>query len=157
MILKALILFAAVISTGLWSANAVAVEALATEELKIHCDHYDDDPTGTDGVFCVRYVQGFIDGAIITDQRVMRNVAKEHGGNETLTKRAMRTRMRGNIERFGPSYYAEFCLGNPVPLREVVEKVVGELQNDKITRRFPLARSVIDQLLRREYPCKLID
>ena len=32
---------------------------------------------GKDAIFCVRYVQGFIDGAVATDARVLENIATE--------------------------------------------------------------------------------
>ena len=66
--LSALLLFAPVVD---------AVEPLSTEELKLHCEFYEDDPEGTDGTFCVRYIQGFIDGAVATDERVTYNIADE--------------------------------------------------------------------------------
>lgn len=59
------------------ASSAWAVEALSTEELKLHCAVYDEDPEGTDGVFCIRYIQGFIDGAVATDQRVANSVVYE--------------------------------------------------------------------------------
>ena len=55
------------------SPAAWAVEALSTEELVSHCDKYYDEQATEDRVFCVRYVQGFIDGAVATDERVARN------------------------------------------------------------------------------------
>jgi hypothetical protein len=50
-----------------------AVEALSTKELVSHCNKYYDEQAMEDRVFCVRYVQGFIDGAVATDERVKAN------------------------------------------------------------------------------------
>ena len=55
--------------------NARAVESLSSAELESHCAHYRMDPDGKDGIFCVRYIQGFIDGAGATDERVTLNVS----------------------------------------------------------------------------------
>lgn len=133
-------------------STADAVEALSTEELVSHCVYYESDPDGEDGIFCVRYIQGFIDGAVATDERVTNNVAEEYERSETFSERAIRTRLGRRIERF-PSYYAEFCLGEPVPLRTVVELVVADLGDRQIAAEHPLARNLVYATLRREFPC----
>jgi hypothetical protein len=136
------------------ASNAWAVEALSTEELISHCAVYAEDPNGEDGIFCVRYIQGFIDGAIATDERVAYNVADEYGREETSTERAIRARLGARIERFGSSYYAEFCLGEPLPLAEVARKVIADLLKLENLEGKELARDVVYETLRREYPCK---
>jgi hypothetical protein len=139
------------------TSNAFAVESLSTEELKEHCVVYEEEPEGIDGIFCVRYIQGFIDGAIATDERVTYNVAAEYEGGETFKQRAVRTRLGTRIARYGSSYYAEFCLGEPVPLADVVRVVVTDLlQIDSFAGR-ELAREVVYQTLRSEYPCEAGD
>lgn len=135
-------------------SNARAVEALSTEELISHCAVYDEDPDGEDGIFCVRYIQGFIDGAVATDERVAYNVADEYGIDETPTERAIRARLGSRIELFGSSFYAEFCLGEPLPLAEVARKVITDLMQLESLEGRELARDVVYETLRREYPCK---
>jgi hypothetical protein len=137
--------------------NARAVEALSTEELISHCVVYEEDPDGEDGIFCVRYIQGFIDGAVATDERVTYNVADEYDREETFTERAIRTRLGSRIDRYGPSYYAEFCLGEPVPLAEVVRVVIADLLQLESLEGRELARDVVYATLRREYPCDADD
>ena len=139
---------------ALYVNEASAVEALSTEELISHCVFYGDDPDGEDGIFCVRYIQGFIDGAVATDERVTYNVAAEYDKKETFTERAIRTRVGSRIERYGPSYYAEFCLGDPVPLAEVVDVVVADLLNLDSLEGRENARDVVYTTLRRAYPCE---
>ena len=136
------------------ASNTQAVEALSTEELISHCAVYNDDPDGEDGIFCIRYIQGFIDGAVATDERVAHNVADEYGRVETSTERAIRARLGARIERFGSSYYAEFCLGEPLPLVVVTKKVVSDLVQLESLEGRELARDVVYETLRREYPCK---
>ena len=135
------------------ASDALAVEALSTEELISHCAVYEQDPEGEDGIFCVRYIQGFIDGAVVTDERVTYNVANEYDRDETFTERAIRTRLGSRIDRYGPSYYAEFCLGDPVPLADVVEVVITDLLALEDLQGRELARDVVYATLRREYPC----
>jgi hypothetical protein len=138
---------------SLYSISAAAVEALSTEELISHCTVYERDSQGEDGIFCVRYIQGFIDGAIVTDERVTYNVAAEFDEDESFSERAFRTRLGRSMERFGPSFYAEFCLGEPVPLKSVVELVIADLLSLDETAERELARDVVYATLRREFPC----
>lgn len=139
------------------ASDALAVEALSTEELISHCAVYEEDPDGEDGIFCVRYIQGFIDGAVATDERVTYNVANEYDREETFTERAIRTRLGSRIDRYGPSYYAEFCLGEPVPLAEVARVVIIDLLKIEDLEGHELARDVVYATLRREYPCEADD
>lgn len=147
----------ALVAVWLYGTETAAVEALSTEELISHCAVYEDDPDGEDGIFCVRYIQGFIDGAVATDERVTYNVAAEYDRDESFTERAIRTRLGSRIDRYGPSYYAEFCLGEPVPLAEVVDVVVADLLSMESLTGRELAREVVYATLRREYPCEADD
>ena len=137
--------------------EARAVEPLSTPELAERCSYYFEDADGEDAIFCVRYVHGFIDGAIATDERVMLNVASELDRKETYSERAIRTRLGRNTKRFGSTVYADFCLGEPVPLIEVVEKVVHNLMNRKFLDEQLLARDAVYSTLRMEYPCETND
>ena len=65
------------LSVLLSPSHAQAVEALSTDELVSHCEIFEDEPDSKDGIFCARYIQGFIDGAVATDERVTYNVAAE--------------------------------------------------------------------------------
>lgn len=136
------------------SAEADAVEVLSAEELASHCAEFHDDPDGVDGQYCVRYIQGFIDGAIATDVRVMLNMEAERG-EETFSERAIRTRIIDRNSLTRAAGYAEFCLGDPVPLVEVVTKVVADLdERVKATDSSGTARDAVYESLRRHYPCE---
>lgn len=137
----------------LLSFPAWAVEALSTAELVSHCEKYHDEDAEEDRIFCTRYIQGFIDGAIATDERVTRNVAQEYEENETYSQRAMRTRIGNRLRRFGPTAYAEYCLGDPVPLAEVVEHVVEDARSPERLSAYPLARELVYKTLREHYSC----
>lgn len=144
---------AATVAVCFFAQRAEAVEALSTEELAEHCEIYLNEPEGEDGIFCVRYIQGFIDGAVATDERVTFNVAEEYSSDDSFTERAIRNRLGNRIEQFGASYYAEFCLGEPVPLKAVVDLVVADIMNPDRVFTPPLARNLVYATLRREFPC----
>ena len=133
---------------------AKAVETLSSEELASHCVHYAEDPGSKDGIFCLRYIQGFIDGAVATDERVALNVAAEYQKEETWIDRAVQTRLGSRLDRYGPSFYAEFCLGAPVPLADVVNRVVSSLQDVQSSNDTASARDLVYLTLRTHYPCK---
>lgn len=137
----------------LFAERAGSVEPLSTPELAEHCAVYHEDPEGEDAIFCVRYVQGFIDGAVATDARVLENIATEFEKDETFSERAIRSRIGSRVYRRGPTVYADFCLGEPDSLEEVVEKVVSDLANRKVLDEDLLARDAVFSTLRREYPC----
>ncbi len=137
----------------LLSNRAESIEHLSTPELAEHCAFYYDDQDGKDAIFCVRYVQGFIDGAVATDARVLENIASEFENDETFSERTIRSRIGARISRLGPTVYADFCLGEPDSLKAVVEKVVDDLANRKVLDATLLARDAVFSTLRREYPC----
>jgi len=131
-----------------------AVEALSTADLASHCVHYEKEPNGVDAVFCIRYIQGFIDGAIATDEKVALNAVNNSSESESFSERAIRQRA-ARLKRDDPTFFAEFCLGTPVHLKKVVEKVVSDLNNRKVISKELLARDAVYYVLRKEYPCTL--
>lgn len=133
--------------------QSMAVEVLTTAELASHCDSYPNLSDSADGQYCIRYIQGFIDGAVATDVRVMINIEAEANKEESFTERAFRTRMPSRSDSRRAAKYAEFCLGDPVPLKEVVSKVVRTLNADRESNGEGPARSAVYQALRTHYPC----
>ena len=133
---------------GFYAEQSQAVEVMSAPELGALCEQFPGNSVGSRK--CQHYVQGFVDGAVATDVRVMLNVEAEQK-KETLTDRALRTRARVSDARRAAGY-AEFCLGDPVPLNEVVSKVAAELKlkADSSTENTP-ARDVVYESLRRHY------
>jgi hypothetical protein len=131
-----------------------ALEVLTSKELASHCALLKTKPQGVDGQYCTRYIQGFIDGAIATDARVMLNAENAISGNETFAERAIRTRMPGRVDRSRAEKLAGFCLGDPVPISDVVNLVVTDLavlQNT--TANDESAMVVVYKSLINNYPC----
>ena len=135
--------------------TANAVELLISRELTSHCGMINVNPEGSDEQYCVRYIQGFIDGAVTTDVRVMLNAKNAITNNETFTKRAIRTRVPGHVGRSREAKLADFCLGEPLPLRNVVDDIVIDLaaQRDNLTKN-ESAMEVVYKSLMTNYPCK---
>jgi len=134
--------------------SAHSVEVLSAHELASHCTRLSAEPEGADAQYCGRYIQGFVDGAIATDARVMLNAESALSGDETFTERAMRTRMPGRVDRSRAEKLAGFCLGEPLQLRELVDVVVADLMADlATTAKDEPAMEVVYKSLMKNYPC----
>jgi hypothetical protein len=152
MIIKFVTVYMVCISFLLPFHIAKAVEPLSIAELTAHCSHYKKDSSDADAVFCIRYIQGFIDGAIAIDERVVMNVIAKSNDKETFAERAMRTR-KARSKSANLAFYAEFCLGTPIPLKSVVEKIITNFNKRKHSSKEELARDAVYFILRNEYPC----
>lgn len=137
-----------------WAPHGMAIELLTIHELVSHCKQLELDQDGADGQYCIRYIQGFIDGAVETDDRILQDMDEDRSNLDSLTERALRTRMpsRGDYDR--PGSLAGFCLADPVPLRKVVDTVVADLTARDIggLAGSP-ARVTVEDSLRKHYPC----
>ena len=142
-------------STILWlfaAGISSAIEPLTAEELAEICADVDLSPENSESRPCATYVKGFLDGAVATDARVAENVASEFDDEETFTERAIRTRIIDRMNRFGPSVYADFCVGQPDPIADVLLHVVEELERyDGLSG--VQAQDVVYASLLRHYPC----
>lgn len=132
----------------LWLPQAQALETLTAGQLADECLDSPQVPAG-----CLAYVRGFIDGALATDPRVAMNVERELAREESFSERAFRTRLGPRMDRFGPSYFADFCIPTPVPMAQIVAGIVDELK--QITDRAEPAREFVYRQLRTSYPCEV--
>ena len=128
-----------------------ALNTMTAGELAQDCAGQSGATTPT----CVAFVRGFIDGALATDPRVAMNVERELSRDETFTERAYRTRLGQRMDRYGPSYFADFCIPTPVPLQDIVDQVVADLR--QVSDRNEPARELVYRTLRRGYPCEVPD
>lgn len=134
----------------MWLVPAHALDTLTAGQLADDCLRSGEVPSG-----CVAYVRGFIDGALATDPRVAINVEREIARDESFSERAFRTRLGPRMDRYGPSYFADFCIPNPVPIQEIVASLVEELR--ELSDRGEPAREFVYRQLRRAYPCEIPD
>ncbi len=136
-----------------YAENSRAFEVLTLHELVVHCEQLDAKPDSIDGAYCLRYIQGFIDGAIETDTRILKSLTNDSKGG--FTERATRTRIPGRSSSDRPGELAGFCLDDSLPLRDVVNTVVADLiVLDKREKSTTLARVAVDDSLRQHYPCR---
>ena len=151
--MKKLQMIVGLASLCLLSLPASAIEPMSAKALNDVCDRAAVEPDTDDARLCVAYVQGFLDGAVATDGRVAENVASEMSEEETFSERAIRTRVINRLRDFGPSVYAEFCVGQPDPIADVVLHVIEELDRYEELDGVQ-AQTIVYDSLRRHYPCK---
>lgn len=147
---------ALVLALTIFSASgpAVAVEVLPARDLAGQCRDLVSSIDSAGARFCTHYVQGFIDGAVSTDVRVMMNVEVEYEQRLSITERARRTRMPGGHDLQRAANYAEFCLGDPLPLADVVLTVARHLDaQEGALSPEQAARDAVYTALRSSYPC----
>jgi hypothetical protein len=77
---------------------------------------------------CLAYLEGFLDGALLTDAAIAEHVIEDEHFIDTFTERALRTRV--NSSRFIPpaTSMADFCLPTDVARQDVVEQLARELE-----------------------------
>ena len=146
------LIFAIAISFLIAAPRATAIEPLTAEQLRQACVEFKGQADSPYSALCVYYVKGFLDGAVATDGRVAENVAAEIEESESFTERAIRTRVGSRLKEYGPSVYAEFCVGQPDPIVDVVMHVVEELERYDDLEGVQ-AQNVVYASLRRHYPC----
>ena len=150
--MRILSIVALALSGLLVSAKSLAIEPLDAEQLQEVCANAEAEPDSAETRLCVFYVKGFLDGAVATDGRVAQNVVSEMDDEETFTERAIRTRVINRLRDYGPSVYAEFCVGQPDPIVDVMMHVIDELDRyDDLDGK--KAQTIVDDALRRHYPC----
>ena len=139
-----------------WSYTARAMEPLSSEAFALHCEAYWLAPRSADAVLCQFYIQGVIEGAASTDNRVAKSVAAGYAREDTFVQRAARMRLGQKVNRFGTAYHAQYCLDSRIPIEAVVDQVVTALDRVNFRPESGLARDFVYQVLRGGYPCERV-
>ena len=134
------------------SPRASAIESLTAIQLQEVCSDAERMPEAAGTRLCVFYVKGVLDGAVATDRRVAESMVAEVESKESFAERAIRTRAINRLRDPGASVYAEFCVGQPDPIADVVLHVVDELARYDDLENVQ-AQTVVYDSLRRNYPC----
>ena len=131
------------------TSTAHALETISSTTLIAMCQSKQETKLSS----CKGYLTGFLDGAFATDPSVGENIVREMQQEESFSERATRTRMGVAMERFGPSYYAGFCIGPET----TVANILQQLQHSPRQQARTIgqnARDFLYQFLRERYPCQ---
>lgn len=146
------LLFSIAAGLILAATTAAATAPVPATRLQADCQAYRQAPDSREGARCLNYIQGFLDGAVAVDARVAQAVSAEDRKSETYSQRALRTRVKPR-DPPAPSRYAEFCVGDPVPIATVVASVIAHLEAHP-PRAGVTAAAVVQAALRARFPCK---
>lgn len=140
----------------LGGSAALAGDAqLDDDRLAQHCTRFVADPADPAGQACLAYIQGFLDGSLVTDNAVYEQLgAGDAGPDGAFTDRATRTRLgpmggTGNRRRF-----SGFCIPPDTPLPQVVSTVANALEQEAAAADSDAA-AVVGAVLRTHYPCPM--
>lgn len=135
-----------------FSPVVFAAEPLTLRELRTICASEIPGEYDAESAVCRAYLSGFIDGASATDPRVAENVAREIEGEESFSERAFRTRLSSRQRDFGPTIYAEFCIGANERSDKIATYVIDEMRS---TGSAPegMARDFVYDVFRKYFPC----
>ncbi|WP_199609474.1 Rap1a/Tai family immunity protein [Flocculibacter collagenilyticus] len=145
------LLYLPVIIFGMTQTNSsVAIEPLTQKELYGLCKNFQVDSESSESQQCIRYIKGFIDGAVAIDSGITSDPQADK--RLTFSERAFKTRINNRLNRYAAPVSNDFCLGKPVPIKEVINKVAYNLLSKSDSDE--LALFVVYTTLRQEYPCK---
>jgi uncharacterized membrane protein len=126
---------------------AKAVETLLIDEMQFHCIHHVENSGSKVEFSCLPFVNNFIDGAAVTDERVI----KEH----LWIDLAVQTDVGNRFNRYGSPFYAKFSLNAPVPLADMLYRVTAIIQNNPLKYSLISARGLAYLTPSLHYPRKI--
>lgn len=125
---------------GAWSDHVVAA-----------CSDAQSGGSETSRAVCHAYIEGFLDGALVTDTAIVKNVGGEEDIFSNYTMRALRTRVGEVRAPLPATFLADFCLPEGVERREVVTDLAGELATLDFTAE-PITEAIYRQI-KQSFPC----
>jgi hypothetical protein len=123
-----------------WSDHVVAA-----------CSDAENGGTETSRAVCHAYIEGFLDGALVTDTAIVRNVGGEEDIFSSYTLRALRTRVGEVRAPLPATFLADFCLPEGIERGAVVTDLAGKLAALNVTAE-PITEAVYRQI-KQSYPC----
>jgi hypothetical protein len=126
--------------------------ALNSEEaLILSCSTYVEKKEIAEDSICYEYINGFIDGAIITDTTIINDLKKGKSKLSEFSKRAYRTRVRNTRQPVPSTYFAKFCLPEDTSTQTIILELVHNLNFDIIPEYG--FKNVLYKTMKRIYKC----
>lgn len=95
------------------------------------CTHEGHAATEAEIAICHAYIEGFLDGAVITDTAVIASVGEGAPEESDYLKRAYMTRMGSYNPKLPATALAHFCLPQGVERKQVVETLATAIALDE--------------------------
>ena len=126
--------------------------ASAEEALVDSCSGYIESNVIPEDSVCYEYINGFIDGAVLTDSAIIENLTKEEKQFSSFFERAYKTRV-GNTRKTVPAtYFAKFCLPEEQSRKQIIENLIHELDVAVIQQQS--FKQTLYDTLKRVYSCE---
>lgn len=133
--------------------SSLSLKAASAEEALIKsCAGYIESKEIPEDSVCFEYINGFIDGAVITDTAIIENITKEKQELSSFFQRAYKTRVGSRNKTIPPTYYAKFCLPDDQPRKTIVEELIHQLDSDVLTKQS--FKQTLYETLKRVYACE---
>jgi len=95
------------------------------------CTHEGHAATEAEIAICHAYIEGFLDGAVITDTAVIASVGEGAPEESDYLKRAYMTRMGSYNPKLPATALAHFCLPQGMERKQVVETIATAIALDE--------------------------
>lgn len=106
----------------------------------------------TESILCHAYIEGFLDGAIVTDAAVVESVTSKPSESSDYLKRVYSSRAGTVRGRLPATALAHFCLPEETPRADVVKIIAGAMQSTSGKEQD--SSIAVYTILRSEYPCQ---
>jgi hypothetical protein len=116
------------------------------------CTHEGRAATAEETAVCHAYIEGFLDGAIITDTAIIESVADNESAESDYFKRAYLTRVGSNSRILPPTALAHFCLPEGTE-RDNVVTTIATAMAEKSASGSDVSQSLYN-ILKASYPCE---
>jgi len=143
-----------VILVFIFLANSNKAIALNSEEaLLASCSIYKERKSIDEDSVCYEYINGFIDGAILTDTAIIQNIKKEKKEFSSFFDRALKTRTSDarQQKKVPATYFAKFCLPEDESKQEIILNLVHSLNKDKLKSQ--TFKMTLYETMKRVYKC----
>ncbi|MFT4939009.1 MAG: hypothetical protein ACI88A_002041 [Paraglaciecola sp.] len=99
---------------------------------------------------CYVYIQGFLDGAVLTDSKIMQEIDKRSNMSE-FSQRVIRNRLGMQRGSSPDTYLAEFCLATEKASKQDILTVIRIVQSSEAENIQP--GDLIYDAVRTSFPC----
>lgn len=136
------------------SALVASIYAVAWSEQKTDAcaPHEGHHISAEEQAICHAYMEGFLDGAIITDSAIVKSVAVADSDMSDFFKRAYLTRVGSNSRALPPTALAHFCLPDGTQRAQLVTTIANTIPKEPQSGS-DVAQSLYNTL-RASYPCE---
>lgn len=108
--------------------------------------------TAAETAICHAYIEGFLDGAVITDTAIIASVTAEEVADSEYLQRAYKTRVGSYNPKLPATALAQFCLPSGKERSEIVTTIATAIGEDKDAAK-DISISLYS-ILKSYYPCE---